>query len=212
MGDRISLTFSISLSDPLGAGIPGDNFRFSLWNMGDNAQIAAENTASAGVNGYTDHWRGYWFGVRTSTGTGSTGSIRERIADNTHPLSNTGATLLGNPTGDQILWNTSTTEGVGGALYAGQMTLELTSLGVDLSGTFSGNGTQNTFAYSDNSLPYTSGFAAVAFLNGGATGVDQVLFHDVTVTYIPVPEPSTLALACGGVLSLLLRRRVRGRI
>ena len=59
----------------------GDNFRYALFDLNGQTPVAAENTATPGVDGQTDNWRGYWFGNKGGGGAGNNGSIRERIAD-----------------------------------------------------------------------------------------------------------------------------------
>jgi hypothetical protein len=212
VGDRISFTFQVSFNDatgmPTGAG---DQFRFGLFALNGATRATADNTAAAGVAGQTDNWLGYRFGVRSGSGTGSTGSIRERtIGADLNPLANAQTTLLGTPTGDQVLWHSATNGVGGGTIYAGELTLQLTPSGVDLSGFFRGNGTTNFFAFSDTTTPFTSGFEAVAFLNGGSLSADQMLFQNVAVVSI-VPEPSPVALLSLGLVGMFLFRLARAR-
>lgn len=207
VGDRISVRYDVSFNDAAGMANANDNFRFALFDLNGQPRVAAENTGTAGITGQTDNWRGYWFGVRTAA-TG--GSIRERTGTADNPFANASATLLGTPGGDAVNFS-SAVNGVGGALYSGELTLELTASGVDLSGYFGGNGATNTFSFSDNSSPFTSNFEAVGFLNGGPLNNDQVLFQNVTVTLTPVPEPSSVVLAFVGLIGFILFRIRRSR-
>jgi hypothetical protein len=208
IGDKITLTFDISFNDAVGMAPTtgnGDQFRFGLFDINGMTKATADNTATAGVAGQTDGWEGYRLGVRSGSGTGSTGSIRERAAagGDLNPMANAQTVLMGSPTGDQIIWS-GAVNGVGGALYSGELTLELTALGVNLSGFFRGNNTTNLFAAPDTTAPYTSNFEAVGFLNGNSLNADQFLFQNVDVTYVPaVPEPSAMVLTLGGLFGLI---------
>ncbi len=182
-GDRITLTFDARFNDAVGMGSAGDQFRFGLYDINASAKATADNTASAGVAGQTDNWNGYRFGVRSGTGTGSTGSIRERgTGADLNPMANAQTTLLGSPTGDQLLWS-GAVNGAGGALYSGALMLERTPAGVALAGHFFGNGTTNLFAANDNDPVWPVNYSVVAFLNGGSLNCDQVLLDNVTVQY-----------------------------
>jgi len=213
VGDKITLSFDFTMNDATGTPTgAGDQFRFGLFDINGSTKATLDNTAAAGVAGQTDNWEGYRFGVRSGSGTGSTGSIRERAAagGDINPLANAQTVLLGSPTGDQIIWN-SATNGAGGSLYSGQLTLELTALGVNLTGFFRGNNTMNLFSASDTTSPYTSGFEAVGFLNGNTLSADQLIFQNVDVSYIPVPEPSAMILTVAGLSALVYSRRLKRR-
>jgi hypothetical protein len=213
VGDKITFSFQVSFNDA--AGMPtgaGDQFRFGLYDI-SGTKATADNTAAAGVAGQTDNWVGYRYGVRSGSGTGSTGSIRERAAagGDLNPMANAQTVSLGSPTGDQVLWHSGTNGVGGGTLYTGELTLQLSASGVDLSGFFRGNNTTNIFAASDTTSAFTTDFEAVAFLNGGSLSADQMLFQNVNVTYIPViPEPSAATLVALGLIGFVLRS-VRSR-
>jgi hypothetical protein len=208
VGDQITFTFGVRFNDALGTTGNGDNFRFALFDLNGQTPVTVENSATAGLDGQTDNFRGYIFGHKGGGGAGANGSMRERTAallagDNAFAV--TGANVptapsLGTVGGDPVTL-VSSLDG-SGPLYSGVMTLTLTSFGVDVSGSFSGNGSSNLFFASDNTTPTPMTFGAVGFLFGGGISVDQAIFTDVTV----VPEPATCSLlALGG--ALLLRRR-----
>ncbi len=216
VGDKITLTFSMTLNDAATYGTAGDNFRFALFDrsLEANSEATNSNLAVVGTDN-TDQFRGYWFGTKTGSGAAPNGSIRERsLVDGTEddPFTNnstTGTTSLGPAGGTNVVF-TGAVNGVGTApVYTGVMTITKTASGVDLSGSFSGsNGGANSFAFSDTT-PIASTFGAVGFLNGGALSIDQINFSNVDVTFTPIPEPAALALlGLGGLLALRRRRGV----
>ena len=189
LGDRITFSFQVSFTDAAGIANAQDNFRFALFDLNGQTPVTAENSATAGVDGQTDDWRGYWFGVRHPTGVGS---IRERIAalnsgDNSFAATGTNATTapsLGAVGGDGVAFQSSTGP-EGGPPYLGLMALERTSSGVALAGYFGGNGATNLFAANDNGAPFPANYAAVGYLNGGVldtqtTPVESRGFSPVT--------------------------------
>src|SRR5687767_12615020 len=190
LGDRITFSFQVSFTDAAGFSTAGDQFRFALFDLNGQPRVAAENTATAGVNGQTDDWRGYWFGHRGGGGAGAGGSIRERPAALTgtdNPFSNTAgdpAPSLGPVGGSPVTLVSSTSPG-GGAVFSGVMALENTPSGVVLAGSLSGNGATNIFTANDTASPFPSVYGAVAYLFGNAMSVDQVNLQNVTVTYSP---------------------------
>ena len=80
LGDRITFSYQVTFTDAGGMSSAGDNFRYALFDLNGQTPVTAENTATAGVDGQTDNWRGYWFGNKGGGGAGNNGSIRERIA------------------------------------------------------------------------------------------------------------------------------------
>lgn len=215
VGDRISLTYTISFNDAVGMTSGNDNFRFALYDLNGESRVAADNTGTAGTTD-TDGLRGYWFGVRSGTGTAN-GSIRKRTGTTADQnlFANASATAnLDLPTGDRIIYD-GAINGVGGTLYSGELTLELTPEGVALSGFFGGGGPTNFFSALDDGTigggALVNNFEAVAFFNGSGLSTDQFLLQNVMVTYQAVPEPSALALAAYGGLGLFLLRAARRR-
>ena len=191
------MSFGVHFNDATGMANAGDNFRFALFDLNSEAT----DSATGGVGGgptydtagtlNTDNFRGYWFGVKNGTGTGSGGSIRERLMllSGTNPFAATGANTgtapsLGAVGGDPVTLESDDVEaGATGADYTGVLKLTRTAAGVDLSGFFIGsNGaTGNVYAASDNVDPFTT-FGAVGFLVGDALNVEQVLLRNVTVS------------------------------
>jgi len=219
VGDQITLTFSVAFNDATGMANAGDNFRFALFDLNGQTPVAAENSATAGVDGQTDNFRGYMFGVRNGTGTGSGGSMRERTAalvsgDNsfaTGSPNNTTFVSPGSVGGDPVTLLSSVNGDGSGPIYTGVMTFTLTASGIDLSGSFSGTNSanMNVFTASDNAAPTSTTYGAVGFLIGDALNVEEVSFSNVDVTYAAVPEPGALALWSLGSVLLLRRQRRR---
>ena len=191
VGDRIAFTYQLTFTDAAGIMNAQDNFRFALFDLNGQTPVAAANTATAGVDGQTDDWRGYWFGVRHPTGVGS---IRERTGplvtvDNIFAAAspnNTTAPSLLNGTqvqGSGVTFVSSTTP-EGGLTYTGLMGVERTPTGIALAGYFGGNGATNLFIANDDNSPFPANYGAVAFLNGGPLNCDQINFQNVSVNYV----------------------------
>ena len=196
-GDRVTLSFDVHFRDTAGMTNAGDNFRFALFDLNGEAQDSATGGSGGGPSyntagtTNTDDFRGYWFGVRNGTGTGSGGSIRERMAllSGANPFSATGANTgtapsLGPVGGDPVTLESDDVEAATtGPDYTGVLKLTRTASGVDLSGFFIGsNGaTGNVYTASDNVDPFTT-FGAVGFLIGNALSSEQVLLSNITVS------------------------------
>lgn len=212
VGDKLSLTFTVSFNDAVGVtnSGSGDNFRFALFDLNGENVPAAENVASNG-SADTNNFLGYWAGVMTGMGQGAAGSLRKRtvtsnndmFANTTAPGSLTSPPITGTNVAFTGLVNGEGTE----TLYAGELTITRTLAGVDVSGGFSGNGGSNVFTASD-ATPVSLTYGAVGFLNAGGISADQVIFQNVDVTFTAIPEPSSIALlglACG-ITGLAARR------
>jgi hypothetical protein len=213
IGDKISLTYNISFNDALGMASGNDNFRFALYNLNGEARSTLDNTGTAGTLD-TDGVRGYWFGVMSgASGTGSTRKRTGTTADQ-NLFANASATAnFSTPTGDRITYS-GAVNGVGGSLYSGELTLQLTASGVALSGSFGGNGQMNLFSGLDDGTVggafLANNFEAVAFFNGSGLSADQILLQNVAVTYTPVPEPSASLIALIGLAFFTsLRSRIQ---
>lgn len=207
-GDRISLTFTVSFNDAIGMTNGGDNFRYALFDTGGEATPATENIVGNGSDD-TNAFVGYWSGVMT--GVGTNGSLRERHdTGNNDMFANATGTLYPAAIAGTNVPFTGLVNGVGTpTLYSGELTIEKTATGVELSGGFSGNGGANTFSVAE-ATPISLTYGAVGFLNAGGISADQVIFQNVDVTYTPIPEPSSAALAgltCMGMLASRRRRR-----
>ncbi len=189
VGDRINFTYQCSFTDAGGMASAGDNFRYALFDLNGQTPVTADNTATAGVTGQTDNWRGYWFGQKGGGGAGNAGSIRERtnaLASGANIFSatapNTSAPSIGTPAGANILLVSST--GTSGPTYTGTMALEKTPTGVAVAGILGGNGATNIYVATDDAPPTPVNYGAVAWLNGGPLSCDQFNFQNVDVSYV----------------------------
>jgi hypothetical protein len=198
-GDSITFSFGVSFNDTTGMANAGDNFRFALFDLNGEGQDSPTGGSGGGPNydtagtNQTDNFRGYWFGVRNGTGTGSGGSMRERIAmlaSGQNAFAATGAnsgtvSSLGAVGGDPVTLVSDVNGDGAGPDYTGVMTLTRNASGlVDLSGSFIGtNGaTGNVFTASDSTPNDSSTYGAVGFLFGGPLNVEQVLLQNVSVS------------------------------
>lgn len=225
-GDSITFSFGVSFNDAVGMVNSGDNFRFALFDLNGEVQDSATGGVSSGPNydaagtENTDDFRGYILGVKNGTGTGSGGSIRERIAPlasannafATTGVNEASAPSLGPPVGGDSVTLVSDVNGNGaGADYTGVLTLTRNALGlIDLSGSFIGSNaaTGNLFSASDLTPNLSSTYGAIGFLSGGPLNVDQVLFQNLDVTATAIPEPATWLLGLASLLGgSLIRRR-----
>ena len=214
VGDQITLTFSVTFNDLTGMTNAGDNFRFALFDLNGQVPVTADSSATAGVDGQTDDFRGYMLGVRNGSGTGSGGSMRERTAalgsgDNSFATAGANAaTSLGSVGGDPVTLVASVNGDGTGPNYSGVMTLTRTASGIDLSGSFVGSNSanMNVFSASDTTAPTSTTFGAVGFLIGDGLNVEEVSFSNVDVTYVPEPVSAAL-LATAGAFLLARRRR-----
>jgi hypothetical protein len=187
-GDKISLTYTVSFNDAVGMSTnSGDNWRYALYDVNGESVPTDENTAS---NGSTDTYDflGYWAGEKTGARAGAAGSLRERFdTSNNDMFANASATanLVSPPiTGDNIAF-AGLINGEGApTLYTSEFTITKTAAGIDLSGSFSGNGGTNMFTFSEVT-PISLTYGAVGFLNGGGMNADQVILQDVNVSFTP---------------------------
>jgi hypothetical protein len=218
-GDAIIFTFGVSFNDTTGIANAGDNFRFAIFDLnGENQDPSpgSPNYATAGTTN-TDNFRGYILGVKNGSGTGSGGSIRERIAalaSGTNAFATAGtngatAPSLGAVGGDPVTLTSDVSGNGAGADYTGVLTLTRNGSGlVDISGSFIGtNGaTGNLFSAPDTTPNSSSTYGAIGFLIGDALNVEQVLFQDVAVTEVPEPGTCVLAIAMALVGTMARRR------
>jgi hypothetical protein len=212
-GDFVRFTFNVSFNDAGGMTNGGDNFRFALFDLNGQTPVTAVNSDTAGVDGQTDDFRGYIFGVKNGSGTGSSGSIRERtamLASGDNSFAATGANSgsapsLGPVGGDAIVLSGSINGDGSGPLYSGEMILTKTGTGIDLTGAFSADNSTliNLFSATDSIDPFPSSLGAVGFLIGNGLSVDEVHFSNVLV----VPEPTTSGLCAAALALHFLRRR-----
>lgn len=200
-GDRITLSFQATFTDAGGIANGDDQFRFALYDMNGQPRVTAGNTASAGVAGFTDNWRGYWFGIDSVQAVAAAGTIRERTSANLHPIANAGTALIGRPTGGEIAFQSST-DAAGGPIYFGEMALERMPVGIALAGFFGGNGATNLFAVND-ATPSGVNYGAVGYLDGNNMSCDQINFQNVSIAYSPsnalqiTSQPANVSVIAG---------------
>jgi hypothetical protein len=207
VGDKITATFTVSFNDATGVAQGGDNFRYALFDLNGESMPGAENVVGNGSTD-TNGFLGYWAGV--ATGTGTAGSLRERTDTSNNDMFANGsasANLTTPPIGGTNVALTGLVNGAGTpTLYSGVFTITRTASGIDLSGSFSGNGGANTFAASE-ATPISLTYGAIGFLNGSGISADQLIFQDVDVTYTAVPEAtSVVLLALAGAAGVIVRR------
>jgi autotransporter-associated beta strand protein len=202
--DQISYSFAVRFNDLTAMANAGDNFRFALFDENSQTRVTANETATAGVDEQTDDYRGYIFGAKNGSGTGSGGSTRERIAHLNVGDNAFAATGDNGPTpptqgfpptvtatqgvgGDPVVLAASANGNNTGPTYVGNMTLTKTAAGITATGVFIGsnNPTGNIFTFVDTTAPTSSTFGAVGYLVGDALNVEEVSFQDVTVSAVP---------------------------
>jgi hypothetical protein len=188
-GDRITLNFAVSFTDAAGMVDAGDNFRLALFDLNGQLPVTTENSSTAGVDGQTDDWRGYWYGVRNGSGTGSGGSIRRRnaLVTGDNPFAATGmnagtAPSLGTVGGTPVILQSSAAP-EGGPVYFAEMVLERSPSGVTLGGFFRNASGTNIFLANDDTAPLPTSYGAVGYLNGNGLNLDQMNFQNVMVYY-----------------------------
>lgn len=221
-GDSITFSFGVSFNDAVGMANTGDNFRYAIFDLNGEVQdpsSGAPNIATAGTAN-TDDFRGYILGVKNGVGTGSGGSIRERIAtlvSGQNAFAATGMNLptapsLGAVGGDSVTLVSDVNGNGAGADYTGVLKLTRNLAGlVDVSGSFIGSNaaTGNLFSAADVTPNASSTYGAIGFLMGNGLNADQASFINVDVTATPVPEPTAWALAVGSIAAGSWMRRRR---
>jgi hypothetical protein len=218
-GDTVTLHFGVRFNDAVGMAQAGDNFRFALFNLNGEVADSATGGVSSGPNyatagtDNTDNFRGYWLGVKSGTGMGSGGSIRERSAmlagTENNAFANAGSVSLGSVGGDPITWKSDVNGNGAGVNYGGRLTLTRTSTGlVDVSGSFRGGNapTGNVFSASDTTANGSSTYGAVGFLIAGGISADQAIFKNVTVS---IPEPTCVFMLGIAIASACVFSRKR---
>lgn len=214
VGDRLTATFSFTTPATVGSAI-STGFRVGFFDTTGKPGLAADLTASSGSpNAIYNNLLGYMFDWDVNLASGNNTQFRER--------SNAASGQLLAATGDY------TAVGSGGGInysflantaYVGVFTLERTGASaLDLTASLSqGASLLTTHTVSDTS-PSTTTFGLLGFHANSSTfgssatpgvadnGID---FSNMKIEYVPVPEPSTIAMFALGTAGLLLRRRQR---
>jgi hypothetical protein len=195
-GDKIIFTGSVTLigtaNSPLTSGNPRTQFRFGLFD-GDN------------VGPDDNGWVGYYMSNKHGT-TGSPAGVltRKPVGNTSVYLSTTGqSTALASVQGDGTaasLFNDDT--------YSMSLTIERSGNNLNVSGLLTGlNGFSQSLSGTDTTASTlgTYAFDYLGFLLGGNLDTDQAQFSNLDVTFVPVPEPSTIFLLSAGLLGFLIR-------
>lgn len=191
VGDSITLSGGVAFTN---LNTPdADQFRFGLYDA--NGQSGATG------------WLGY-FASNSGASAGPTYSrLWERGNPNTGSFgSGTGATVIGNVNASPS--NTSFVSGT----YTFSLTYTRTATGLDITWTLIGaDVTYSVSKTVSDTTPQTYTFNRVGFFTGGTLDADQVSFSNIDVTYTSaIPEPSTFALALGGIACMMAVVRRRG--
>ena len=195
-GDKVIFTGSVTLigtaNSPASSAGPRTQFRFGLFD-GDN------------VGPDDNGWVGYYMSNKHgNAGTPSGVLTRKPVGNTSVYLSVTGqSTAIASVQGDGTaasLFNDDT--------YSMNFTIERSGADLLLSAVLTGaNGFSQSLGGSDitASTLGTYTFDSLGFLVGGNLDTDQAQFFNLDVSYVPVPEPSTVTLCIAGLMVLLGR-------
>lgn len=195
-GDKIIFSGSVTLIGTINSaatsGTPRTQFRFGIFrDDGDGDEL---------------EWIGYSMSNKHGNAGTPAGTLARKPVGNTSAyLSSTGQNSLATVQGDGTaasLFNDDT--------YSMNMTIERSGANLIVSALLTG---VNGFNQSMNATDLTAStlgtytFDRLGFLLGGNLDTDQAVFSNLDVTFVPVPEPSALAIGFAGMLGCLLCRR-----
>lgn len=187
-GEQIILSGAVELVGSLSGN---DQFRWGLFDM--NGQLAIKG------------WLGYFAGNAISS---SSSNLRERNNPNGADFfSGTSATLIASSNSPGTAFSEAT--------YAFTLSLMRTGVnGLQIDWTLlkmSGSSAYSLAGSFIDPTPQTFSFNRVGLSLGGSLNAEQVLYHDITVQYVTVPEPSCALLAGAGLALGAARRARRNR-
>jgi hypothetical protein len=193
IGDSITLSYSLTPSSATAFNSGGGAFRVGLFNS--NGTKLTANVAGDGaseLNNDTGYSAYYQPG---SSATGNT--FRQRTGTNNN-LWQSGANPAVSGSPDLASPGTGT--------ITGTFTLTLVATGVQITSVLNGGAAQSVI---DTSGLVTTFDSFSIFANSGSAN-PTLTFSDLTVTFTPIPEPSSLVLlGASGAALLGIRRRVR---
>jgi len=191
IGDTISLTGTATFTG--GSAYGNTQWRIGLFYRDNRLGV---NTGIQGTN-----WLGYFVGA----GQGAASSFYERVDPNTGMYtSGTGATVAGSGNNPGVNFDAGVYDISLSVLYSAINTLQFNFSIIEQAG---GSGYSSISALITDASPSTYSFDRVGMLNGGSVNATQLKYDNLTVTYTPAPEPSSLALVALGFVGWGLRRR-----
>jgi len=209
VGDQIKLSFAYHL---VGAPTYRGVFSFGLYNSNGTPAVAGAASAT------TLNDTGYWASLSVTNGTPYPNSISEEKGG-AAPL------MGGSPTDSATLFflnqgaGTSVTDA---NIYKVTYTLTLLQGGgtagnnavrLDVVETDNNDVVMTTFTGTDNGVTGGANQTVVPFTSFNEVGFrnqhQSIVYDNIKVEYIRVPEPATLALCGLGAAGLLMRRRQR---
>lgn len=192
-----SLTFSFTLNNRSLASSENHAFRYAIGNLGNptavtgipvTGDLASASPLASGTRIM------YQF---SSTTTGSAG-FAALVNGSTSPVHNGSGTALGALTGD--FFSQSSTDP-----FTIALTFERTATGLDITKNFGGTITSGSILDADANYIFNN----IAFSMNNPGNLNFAL-DNVSVTFTPVPEPSTYALILGSaLLGFVLVKKLR---
>jgi hypothetical protein len=215
VGDSLKATFTFTTPATVGTNFAAA-FRIGWFSTQGNTGLANDLTASTGSpNAIYDPLPGYMMDYDVNTGATANITFREK-----DPVPGSTGQLLGTTTGFATLAGGGASYAfAAGTTYTGVYSITRTASGFDLTGSLSSASiVLSTFTTSDTT-PSTTTFDLLAFhanasvfgtantVNTANNGID---FSNITIEFVPAPEPATagvLALVFAGAALRRGRRR-----
>lgn len=191
IGDSISLTGTATFAG--GSAYGNTQWRIGLFYRDNRLGV---NTGIQGTN-----WLGYMMGAGQLTAS----TFYERNDPNTGMYaSGTGATPFGSGSNPGTNFDAGVYDLTFNILYSAVNTLQFNFSIIEQAG---GSSYSSVSALITDASPSTYSFDRVGMLSGSSVNATQIKYDNLTVTYTPAPEPSSLVLVVGGFAGLVLRRR-----
>jgi len=193
IGDTISLTGTATFTG--GSAYGNTQWRIGLFYRDNRLGV---NTGIQGTN-----WLGYFIGA----GQGAASSFYERNDPNTGMYaSGTGATVAGSGNNPGVNFDAGVYDLTFNILYSAANTLQFNFSIIEQAG---GSSYSSISATMTDASPSTYSFDRVGMLSGGSVSATEIRYDNLAVTYTPVPEPASFALAVLGLAGVVgFRRRV----